>query len=61
VGKFFKKLVILLKCLLDRLGGEFPMFARRFALAVVVSFERGRCNLIHLDAGICPLMASGVL
>jgi hypothetical protein len=46
---------------LTGLGGGFPQFARCLALAVVVAFERGYCNLIRLDAGICPLMASGVL
>jgi hypothetical protein len=60
-GEVFQKLVVLLKRRLNQLGGGFPQFARRLALAVVVSFKRGCCNVIPLDAGICPLMASGVL
>jgi len=60
-GEVFQKLVVLLKRWLNQLGGGFPQFARRLALAVVVSFKRGCCNLIRLDARICLLIARGVL
>jgi hypothetical protein len=60
-GEVFQKLVVLLKRRLDRFGGGFPQFARRLVLAIVVPFKRGCCNVIRLDVGTCPLMASGVL